>query len=206
MYLKKAGHVLPPVGSRRAEPLPRGRPRSPERHAAILKATAEILGENGYAALTIERVAERAGVARQTIYRRWRSKLELVVELMQQVSESAPLPDCGNLRSDLSSLGRQYAENIATAGGPIVPALIAESLYNPELAVIVRGYIMARRTQAIAIFERAVLRGELQSAANAAAIVDLLSGFSWYRKLIARIPFDAAETEALVDVLLKGMS
>jgi AcrR family transcriptional regulator len=182
-----------------------GRPRSPIVHDAILRATAELLGACGYAGLTIEGVAERAGVSRQTIYRRWPSKLALVSELLARISESAPLPDKGDIRSDLSALARRYATNIPTPGGPIIPALIAESLYNPELATIVRGYIMSRRRIAMQIFERAIARGEIRPDASPELLIDLMSGFSWYRKLIIGLEIREEDDAKLVDTFLNGI-
>lgn len=183
-----------------------GRPRNSDAHAAILRATAQLLGEGGYAGLTIEGVAVRAGVGRQTIYRRWASKLALVTELLAEVSESAPLPDTGSIRGDVAQLYRRYATTIPTAGGPIIPALIAESLYNAELAPLVRQYIMTRRQAAIEIFERARKRGEIRADADPAMIVDLMSGFSWYRKLIAGIPMPETDDRAMVALLLDGIT
>ncbi len=171
-----------------------------------MAATAELLGRAGYAALTIEGVAERAGVSRQTIYRRWPAKLQLVIDLLAQVSESAPLPDTGSVRSDLAQLYRRYAAAIPTPGGPIIPALIAESLYNPELATIVRDYIMTRRRTAIAIFERAIERGEIARETNLEMLVDLISGFSWYRKLITGIEIRDDEDATMASMLLDGIA
>lgn len=184
---------------------PRGRPRSGEAHAAILRSTAELLGEGGYAALTIEGVATHAGVARRTIYRRWSSKLKLVTELLAGVSGSAPLPDTGSIRSDIVQLYERYIESIPTPGGFIVPALIAESLYNSELAAIVRDYIMTRREQAMHIFDRAVARGEMAPNTRPDLLVDFLSGFTWYRKLIAGIEVRREDASAIADLLLHGM-
>ncbi len=182
-----------------------GRPRSDRAHAAILAATAELVGQAGYAGLTMEAIAERAGVGRQTIYRRWPSKLAVVIELLAQLSESAPLPDTGSIRTDIAQLYRRYAANIPSAGGPIIPGLIAESLYNDELAAIVRDYIMTRREQAMRIVERGVERGELDANTNAEMLIDLISGFSWYRKLIAGIEIRDEEAETMAAMLLDGI-
>jgi len=191
----------PPLEVRPRKP---GRPRSEPLHRAILDATAHLLGEGGYAGLTIEKVAERAGVARQTIYRRWSTKLAVVVDLLGQVSESAPLPDTGSVGSDLRALYRRYSKAIMTSGGPIIPGLVAESLYNEELARIVRSYIMTRRVAAIAIIQRGIERGEVDPGVKPELIVDLVSGFAWYRRIIAHIPMAASDGEAMVEILLHG--
>lgn len=181
-----------------------GRPRSAALHHAILDVTARILGAGGYAGLTIEKVAEQAGVARQTVYRRWPTKLALVIDLLREVSESAPLPDTGSIQTDLRQLYRRYSKAIITSGGPIIPGLIAESLYNDELAEVVRSYLMTRRQRAITLVKAAVKRGELPASTKPELVIDLLTGFLWYRRLIVPIPLGARDDEAVVEILLHG--
>jgi len=188
------------------QPRKAGRPRDPDVHDAILRATAELLGEGGYANLTIDGVAQRADVGRPSIYRRWPSKLHLVEALMQDVSAGAPLPNTGTLRGDLLALYRLYARNLLTPGGPIVPALVAEAMHDPELAGIMQRYVEGRRTVAMGVFERAVARGEMRPDADPGMLIDLVSGFFWYLKLIRRVPVRAAAADSFVGVLLAGIA
>jgi AcrR family transcriptional regulator len=183
-----------------------GRPRDPRVHEAILRATAELLGEGGYAKLTIDGVAQRAAVTRQSIYRRWPAKLELVAELLREVSESAPLPDTGSLRGDLLELYRLYARNLLTPGGPIIPALVAESMHDAELASIIDRYTEQRRALAMQVFERAIERGEMAATFDPGLLIDMVSAFFWYRKLLRRRPIRADQAAQFVDVLLAGIS
>jgi AcrR family transcriptional regulator len=183
-----------------------GRPRDPDVHDAILRATAELLGEAGYGNLTIEGVAHRADVGRPSIYRRWPSKLHLVEELMREVSASAPLPDTGSLRGDLLALYRLYARNVLTPGGPIVPTLVAEAMHDSELATIMRRYVDQRRIVAMGVFERAVARGEMRPDADPGMLIDLVSGFFWYLKLIRRTRVKSDAADDFVDVLLAGIA
>jgi AcrR family transcriptional regulator len=183
-----------------------GRPRDPRLHEAILRATAELLGESGYAKLSIDGVAQRAFVTRQSIYRRWPTKLELVAELLRDVSEHAPLPDTGSLRGDLLALYRLYSRNLLTPGGPIIPALVAESLHDAELVAIIDGYTSERRTFAMQTFERAIARGEMSGAFDPQLLIDMVSGFFWYRKLLRQRPIRAAQAEQFVDIILRGIS
>jgi AcrR family transcriptional regulator len=182
-----------------------GRPRNPDVDDAILRATAELLGEGGYASLSIDGVAGRAAVTRQTIYRRWTSKLDLVTALMRDVSESAPLPDTGSLRGDLLALYRLYARNLHTPGGPIVPGLVAEAMHDTELASIMTAYVDKRRAAALRIFERARARGEMRDDADPEMLIDLISAFFWYRKLIRRAPIRRDGIVPFVDALLLGI-
>ena len=191
----------PPEARRKA-----GRPRDPDVHDAILRATAELLGESGYAALSIEGVAQRADVGRPSIYRRWPSKLDLVEELMSEVSASAPLPDTGSLRGDLLALYKLYARTLDTPGGPIIPGLVAEAMHNAELATIMERYTDQRRTVAIGVFTRAVDRGEMRPGMDPGMLIDLFSGYFWYLKLIRRKRAKGDVAEAFVDVFLEGIS
>jgi AcrR family transcriptional regulator len=183
-----------------------GRPRDPDVDEAILRATAELLGEAGYASLSIEGVAQRADVGRPSIYRRWPSKLHLVAALMREVSASAPLPDTGSLRGDLLALYRLYARYLVTPGGPIVPALVAEAMHDDELATVVKHYVDERRVVAMGVFDRAIARGEMRPDVDAGMLIDLISGFFWYRKLIRRASIKADAAGAFVDVLLAGIA
>jgi AcrR family transcriptional regulator len=154
-----------------------GRPRDPRLHEAILRATAELLGESGYAKLSIDGVAQRAFVTRQSIYRRWPTKLY-----------------------------RLYSRNLLTPGGPIIPALVAESLHDAELVAIIDGYTSERRTFAMQTFERAIARGEMSGAFDPQLLIDMVSGFFWYRKLLRQRPIRAAQAEQFVDIILRGIS
>jgi AcrR family transcriptional regulator len=184
---------------------PVGRPRDPAVQEAILRATAEALTENGYSRLTIEGVAQRAGVTRKSIYRRWPTKLELVTELFRTASRGAPLPDTGSLRGDLIGLYRLYAKSLATPGGPIIPALVAESMFNEELAAIISTYNNVRRRHLIRLFERAVARGEMSPPKDPDIFVDAISGFFWFRKMIRRAAIRESQAAAFADFLLSGI-
>jgi AcrR family transcriptional regulator len=200
MRSNAASTPTPPETRRKA-----GRPRDPDVHDAILRATAELLGEAGYANLSIEGVAQRAEVGRPSIYRRWPSKLQLVEELMREVSASAPLPDTGSLRGDLLALYRLYGRNLDTPGGPIIPGLVAEAMHDAELATIMQRYTDARRVVAMGVFERAVARGEMRADVDPGMLIDLFSGYFWYLKLIRRVRVKGDAAEQFVDVMLAGI-
>src|SRR2546421_3320565 len=82
----------------------RGRPRSVEADAAIREATVDLLAQEGYAGLTMSGVAQRAGVSTATLYRRWHSKLELVIDVLAMRAEESPVPDTGTLEGDCRTL------------------------------------------------------------------------------------------------------
>ena len=111
-----------------------GRPRSEVAHQAILDATLELLAEVGFSALTVEGVAQRAGVGKATIYRRWPSKLPLVVEAFGELPAFEDV-DTGRLEADLKAMLTQYLKNfLSTPLATVYPSLAAERRHNPELA------------------------------------------------------------------------
>src|SRR5438067_2481666 len=112
----------------------RGRPRSPEADRAIAEATVAIISEEGYDALTMAGVAERAGVSTATLYRRWASKEELVVGTVGHLAPDRPDIDTGSLAGDLTELLAQLADRLNGQGGRVLRGLIGEMAWNPELA------------------------------------------------------------------------
>src|SRR6266581_6307765 len=83
-----------------------GRPRSERAHEAILEATLDLLLEEGFTRMSIEAVAERAGVGKTTIYRRWPSKSDLVIDAIGGLQAEIPVISTGNLRNDLMAMFR----------------------------------------------------------------------------------------------------
>jgi AcrR family transcriptional regulator len=110
-----------------------GRPRSEAAHQSILDATLELLAEVGFSALTVEGVAQRAGVGKATIYRRWPSKLPLVVEAFGELPAFTDV-DTGSLDTDLEAMLTQYLKSfLSTPLATVYPSLAAERRHNPEL-------------------------------------------------------------------------
>jgi len=195
-----------PAPSRNQPSRKLGRPLGTAITEATLAATARILAEGGYARFTIDRIAESAGVSRASILRRWPDKLDLVVELFTTLNASVPPPDTGDLVSDLIAHFNSYIAGVPTPGGLIMPALIAESFNNPELASILRAaYILPRRARAVSIFERARERGELTPDVDPAIVVDIISGYVWHRRFVTGQTLDAAVARRFIDVVLHGV-
>lgn len=188
---------------------PQRRPGRPLRAAtseAILSATARILAEGGYTRLTIERVAQNARVSRASINRRWASKLELVVDLLRNLSATPEVPDTGRLETDLAAHFENAVAGVPTAGGRIMPALIAESFGNREFATILHDvYLIPRRERATAIFERALERGELRAEIAPAIVADMISGFIWQRRFVSGLDLDAALAGCFIATLIGGL-
>ena len=171
---------------------------------SVLQATAEQLGEVGFAALRIEDVAARSGVNKTTIYRRWPSKEELVTSLLETLILVPETPDTGALRSDLVQLLSEIAEAASTPAGRGLMRLIQAERGRPEFAAVLRRrraeQLAARRT----IFERAMARGEIPAGSDTSILVELVMA-----PLISRLFYAGSEVDArfigvLVDTVVAG--
>ena len=153
-----------------------GRPRSEEAHKAILDATLELLVEVGFSSLTVEGVASRAGVGKATIYRRWPSKLPLVVEAFGQLPGFVEV-DTGALSEDLKKMLRDYLQAFnSTPLSAVLPSLAGERSHNPELSDLFEPVSKERRRPLIRAFERAAQRGEVAPDLDIELAADLVVG------------------------------
>jgi AcrR family transcriptional regulator len=178
--------------------------RSARVRRAVLAATIEELAEVGYGAFGFDGVARRAGVHRTTLYRRWRSREDLLVDAIAEYAQVAvPIPDTGSVRDDLlryaTSIVRSVAQPTIRA---VVAAYVAEADHNPELAEAVRRYWADRRRLARAMVDRAIERGELPASADADRVFDHVLGPIYLRLLVTREPLAEAELARIVDSAL----
>lgn len=153
-----------------------GRPRSEEAHQAILDATLELLVEVGFSALTVEGVASRAGVGKATIYRRWPSKLPLVVEAFGTLPGFEDV-DTGAVAEDLKQMLRGYIQTFNnTPLASVLPSLAGERAHNPELSELIDPVSKQRRRPLITALERGVVRGELPEDIDLEVLADIVVG------------------------------
>jgi AcrR family transcriptional regulator len=187
-----------------------GRPRSEEAHRAILAAVVELLPEHGLDGLTIEAVAARAGVGKTTIYRRWDTKSELVLEAIEQLRPPGPPPDTGSLIGDLNALVAIQRERLEASQLPrVIPRVLSESLEDPELhAQIVERAVKPIRDILEQIVRRALDRGELREDLDVDTMVDILHASPIYTLLMARGALEAVSRVPgrVVPLLLEGVS
>lgn len=183
--------------------------RSAASHAAILTATVELLEEGGYRSLTVEGVARRAGVGKQTIYRWWHgSKADLVLEAFARVGDDrVDPPDTGSVRGDLLGILRPVFDLQAdprTGTALANKALMAEAQVDPAFH---ERYVDLHRHwwgPLFAAVQRGIDRGELRADADPQQVVDLLLGFAWYRLLLEHAPLDEDAAASAVDIVLGG--
>ncbi len=183
-----------------------GRPRSEEAHKAILDATLDLLVEVGFSALTVEGVASRAGVGKATIYRRWASKLPLVVEAFGELPGFEDV-DAGALDLDLKRMLVRYLEVYnSTPLSSVLPSLAGERFHNPELSVLFEPVSMDRRRPLIRAFERARERGEIPGDVDLELAADLVVGPIAVTLFFKGGRINPSMVGPMVDLALRGLS
>jgi AcrR family transcriptional regulator len=183
---------------------PRGRPRSEEARQAILRAAFEIATESGYGALTIEGIAARAGVGKQTIYRWWPTKADVLLEAgAAKAALRVPLDDHGSYAADLRAfLTASYKMGNDRALADLLRALMAEAQLDEAFGERFRSAFLGRRRDALqTIVDRARERGDLPEHPSPAVALDIVFGTIWYRVLATRKRLDKGLVDDLVDLL-----
>ena len=187
-----------------AAPRRPGRPRDAGADAAILGATIELLGDGGIAGLSMDLVAKRAGVSKATIYRRWVSKEELVLDALRTAPPAVPTPDTGTVRDDLVTYATSLAEKLRAAPNTdVLPHLIEAAAFDQRLRDSLHTYIRDRQEPVRTILHRAVERGELTDADHIELIVDMMIGPFLYRRLMTGDPITKRYATRLVDFVLE---
>jgi AcrR family transcriptional regulator len=182
-----------------------GRPRSEEAHQAILDATLELLAEVGFSALTVEGVASRAGVGKATIYRRWASKLPLVVEAFGGLPALEDA-DTGSVERDLKTMLRAYMELFhKTPLGTVVPSLAGERFHNQDLSKSFEPVMKDRRQPLVRALQRGVARGELSPDLDVELAADLVVGPIAVRLFFTGRALHPDIVEPIVDLALAGL-
>jgi AcrR family transcriptional regulator len=186
-----------------------GRPRDARVDRAILEATLELIAEVGVYGFRTDDVATRAGVGKGAIYRRYRSKDELVTAAVAAlVGEEIALPDSGSTREDLLVLMREavvlYRGSLA---GRLMPNLIGAMAQKPDLARAVRDGFLADRRRALAeVLRRGVDRGDLRPDIDIELALDVLGGPLFYRLLVTGGPLDEQLAQAVTDLIVRGFA
>jgi AcrR family transcriptional regulator len=179
--------------------------RSAEARQAILEAADDLLAEKGFAGVTMEGIAARAGVAKQTIYRWWKTKTQVLVDaFLEDLAEEPAPPDHGDLARDLQDYLRGLARFLSESdSGAVFRALIAQAQHDPAFAAdFRRRFLDEQRRRDHLPLERAVRRGELPADLDVAAETGQLVGPLYYRVLVTGEPVDAEFIDRLVESFL----
>jgi AcrR family transcriptional regulator len=178
--------------------------RGPRARAAILEAADDLLVEKGFGATTIEGIAARSGVAKQTIYRWWSSKVDLLLDcLIDDAGEDLPPFDTGSSAEDLRRELLCFAGFLDQPAGQVLRALIGEAQHDPAVAQQLRTrYLKPRRELDRVILQRGIARGELDAVLDADDALDALYGPVIYRVIVTGRPVDERFVANLVESVL----
>lgn len=195
---------MPRVSQRRK----RGRPRDPEADSRILTAAADLILRFGYERMTVDAVAARAQVGKATVYRRWAKKEDLAVAAMGELySSQISTVDTGSIRGDLEAT---YANALAFVnsemGAAYLRTSISESMRDDRIAALYREANDVAEAGGLAMYERAILRGEVRADVNLPAAVQLLGGIMVVRIITGHPLPSESELDSLVDLVLHGVS
>ncbi|CAG6396483.1 TetR/AcrR family transcriptional regulator [Streptomyces cocklensis] len=193
-------------------------PRRPPAGAAVLRAevTEAIraavfaeLAEVGYARMSMEGIARRAGVGKAAVYRRWHSKLPLVLDVVPAVAaQGLPVPDTGSLRGDVRALLEVSARALRhPAVAQILPDLLAEAARSPELAEALHGALREAHGGIVAaVLAQAAARGEVPAGMSPDLAVDLLAGPLYWRQAVLGAAYSPAGLDALASATVAALA
>lgn len=179
-----------------------GRPRNEEVRKAILRAALELCVRDGYQAVTMKGIAEEAGCGRQTVYRWWQSRAQVLLEAMTDLQDEhlPPPPDSGDPQADLRVFLEQTFALAKGVAGQVVVGLMAEAQSDPLLAADVRERLVGPRRTAL----RAVLaRGAVPPDVDLELAVDLVFGAMWYRLLNRHAEVNEMLAEGIAGLLAR---
>lgn len=185
-----------------------GAVRSEETHRAIVEAAAEILEESGYAGFTLDAVVKRAGSSKPSIYRWWKNKAALIIEVYERSGESGLVTsEKGNLRDELAGfLTALWHWWRATRAGEALRSIVAEAQSDPQTLELLRDEFVDRRKNNLrVILQRACERGELRPDAEIEAAISLAMGASWLHMLTGTLE-DTRLCESYSDMLVRALN
>lgn len=191
----------------------RGRPRDKGVDDRVLDVAWDLLLTGGYAGLNVDEVAERAAVAKTTLYRRWPTKDHLVSALAARSLPPVPVPDSGDLRYDLTEfavalVSRMYLFRVTgssgSTSGAVVTELLAAGVRHPDIGLAIRAFHVQLRAMVLDRLRRASEHEGLRPGLDHDILIDQLCGPLYYRVLVTGATTDRHYVERLVEAVLDG--
>ena len=177
-----------------------GRPRDPHVDRAIIDSAVELLSDGGVEALSMESVANRAGVSRASVYRRYANRVDLMEAVFQAASARKPdPPDTGSTRTDLVQLVLIFKKVLLDEEG-------SAARENPEVREALERFSSSRRSPTVEVIHRGIERCEIRGDIEPELLADLLIGAVIYRVLVRNETIGAKRAAQLVDLVLAGAS
>ena len=184
-----------------------GLPRHPGTQQRILKAAADLVLKSGFKAMSIDAIAEKAGVGRMTIYRRWPNKAAIVMDaFFARVDPRTPFRPAKTYIESIRLQMHSLAQAFRGEDGALMRALLAEAQFDPELAAAFRErWTLPRRRTAISYFEQGVRDGFLRPNTDLNTMTDLLYAPIYYRLQLGTGPLSDAYIDEIFDHAMRGL-
>ncbi|WP_216329102.1 TetR/AcrR family transcriptional regulator [Deinococcus aestuarii] len=185
-----------------ASPRPAGRPLDTGVRAALLRATQDLLIEEGYERLTCDAVARRCGSSKATIYRRWPGKLALVIAAAQELFPVPEIPDTGDLREDLLACGRAYLQEDGRSQ-QVLTSLHTAARHDLELRSAARAALGSPVDRLFSdVLTRAAARGLVPAGVDLGILAEVFPGIAFHRAAALGLPVDDPLILRVVDQVL----
>ncbi len=181
-----------------------GRPRDPSRDGVIRAAILRLLAEVGYSALTMDAVAAEAGVGKATIYRRWRTKHDLVVDTLSDINRAIAVPpDTGSVETDARALMDLVVTTVQSPAGAAIRSLLPAMQYQPALVEAFRkGPLAVWRNAFAAMWARAEARGEVRARMHRTVTAEAMTALIVQRWLLTDEPVDEEYADRVLDTVV----
>jgi AcrR family transcriptional regulator len=186
---------------------PKRRPggRSVRIRTAVMDATMDMLRERGIEGLNVAEIATMLGIPESTIYRRWRSREDLVVEaVLGHMGETIPLPDTGSFRSDIQVFLQESAAFLQSPDGMLLTRSMFATMNHIDSQTR-HAYWTARFSHTGMIVQRAIERGEIAPEVDPNVLMTALTGALYVRMLVLDAPLDELFLGQLADIVLEGV-
>jgi AcrR family transcriptional regulator len=185
----------------------RGRPRDTSIETAVVEASIAEIAEKGLDATTMEGIADRSGVSKATLYRRWPNKTAVLYFLADRLVDVIEPADTGDLRKDLLTVFEPLAEQ-SYGDGPVAllaPTFIAAAAHDPQMRAFVQDQVASRRAGAIKALRRAQRRGELRRGVDITLTVEMIAGALSERAYLLGKPVTSTYVRRIIDQAIMGV-
>ena len=175
-------------------------PRIARSRTVVFAAAIEIVAERGFAGASIDAIAQRAGVARSTIYRNWPTRVDLLLEAVGSELDPIESLAMGDLRTELAAIGTHLAELLTSQRmGSVVASIILEARRDSELEELRQRFLASRRDAMNAVIGAAIARGDLPPDIDVQRAGDELAAQVLFQALVLRADVDRSHVLDLVD-------
>ena len=170
-------------------------------------ATMQLIAEHDVSGVSVDMIAEKTGVSKPTIYRRWPSRDDLIVAAMAVLEYPHIDPDTGSLRQDLTVLLEMLVEFLNRPdGGKVYASFLNAAIRNPKLAALSREVTRQARSQYEAVIERAIARGDIKPDVGIEVLVDALISPFIYKRIAEDKPPRREDVGRILDLILPSIS